>query len=150
MDKITQNLWITDIETLSTESTDRFDVVVSVCQDTVGENVGCQYEHVTLADDHESAEKWGGSCSYGTFREAVDVTLHHLRLGKTVLVHCHKGRNRSASVCTATLACARNCPYEIAFEVVKDARVIASPNEIMRKHGVRYVDENIVRMTEGI
>jgi predicted protein tyrosine phosphatase len=48
--QIAAHLTIADIDSVRREDTSSFDAVVSVCQDTAEDNVGCDYEHYKLAD----------------------------------------------------------------------------------------------------
>jgi protein-tyrosine phosphatase len=139
MDQITDQLWISDIQSVSESSTDHFDVVISTCQDTVEANVGCRYSHVPLADDIESEDEWGGDFSYRTFKEAVDKILSSLYNGDTVLVHCHRGRNRSVATSAAALAVYRGTTFIRELHSIQFYRPIADPNHIMRGYGKFYV-----------
>jgi protein-tyrosine phosphatase len=139
MDQITDRLWISDIDTVAESSTQRFDLVVSTCQDVVRENVGCQYMHFPLADDAQSACNWGGTTDYTTFESAAWAVIWALHGGATVLVHCHSGRNRSVSVSIAALALRNGWTYGEAFERVLEARPIASPDALMEQHARRFV-----------
>jgi protein-tyrosine phosphatase len=142
-DHIGYGLYISDIDSIPTSPNRNLDLVVSVCQDTVEDNVGCVYQHYPLADDPESQQNWGGSYHYDEFSAAADAVydaLCHPHI-ENVLVHCHKGRNRSAAVCAAALGRYAACPYHHALSLVEDARPIADPNEIMASHARHYIEQ---------
>ena len=144
MNHIDHGLWVSDIETVRTEPTQRFDLVVSVCQDTCQDNVGCTYMHYELADDDVSEDNWGGSCDYEMFRRAVVAVVKALDddFLEDILVHCHKGRNRSVAVCVAALAVYENTGHDAAFGKVGAARKCPNPNDLMKSHVKRYITEH--------
>lgn len=102
MNKIIDNLWITDIQTVAEESTEQFDMVISVCQDKAADNVSVPYVHFPLADGPDDS-RWGGDYSYGFFAAIVDFVVDQYNCGSKLLVHCHRGRSRSAAVCICTI-----------------------------------------------
>jgi len=143
MQEIDHGLWIADIDGVRTNSTSKFDIVVSVCQDKCTDNVGGQYEHYPLADDEVSKENWGGSLDYDLFAQAAESVVRALRddAVENVLVHCHAGRNRSASICAAALAVYEDSGYHEAFGKVGAARPIVNPNDLMKSHAERFIEE---------
>ena len=145
MQEIDHGLWISDIDAVKNQSTGRFDTVVSVCQDTYRENVSdsTPYHHFVMADDEVSEENWGGSCEYDVFAEAAECVVSALRddAVEHVLVHCHAGRNRSASVCTAALAVYEQSGYHEAFGKIGAARPIVNPNDLMKSHAERFIED---------
>lgn len=143
MNEITDNLWIADIQGAREKSTARFDLVVTVCQDSVADNIGCEYEHYELADDLPSEERWGGECSYELFSEAAETVVGALEEDKTVLVHCHVGRNRSVAVSSAALATVHGLDgFKPAFDMVRDARPIAQCTYRMADYAERFISEH--------
>lgn len=145
IDHIDHGLHITSIEALERSGTGRYDFIISVCQDTSPDNVSDEtpYRHFVLADDAESAARWGGSYDYRTFRYAAETALMALRSPEfeNVLVHCHVGKNRSAAVCTAAIGVYDDSTYPEAFETVQRARPMVDPNDIMRGHAHRFIVE---------
>jgi protein-tyrosine phosphatase len=139
MDQITDQLWISDIQSVAESETGHFDVVISTCQDTVEANIGCRYSHISLADDIESEDEWGGDCSYRTFRRAADQILSSLYNGDVVLVHCHRGRNRSVATSAAALAVFYGTTFSTELTHIQYHRPVADPNHIMRGYGKFYV-----------
>lgn len=134
-------LYISDIDTVAEESLpDGTDTVISTCQDTVRDNVPSEisYRHHTLADDMQSVERWGGSCDYPTFARAATDIKSALQRGETVVVHCHKGRNRSVATSAAAIGVVEgDAPSEIIVRI-QQHREIADPNDLMRSHAETY------------
>lgn len=138
MNEITDNIWISDIEAVRERSTDRFDRVVTVCQDNVADNVGCAYDHFPLTDgDPEGYVP--GDPSYEAFADAADTVYDAVCNDETVLVHCHAGRSRSVMVVTAVLARRRDLPYYDAVALVEDRNGIAQPSDLVREHAQQYI-----------
>jgi len=149
MQYLSRGLWVSDIDTLAENSIpDDVNTIISVCQDTCRDNItdDVSYEQVQLADDQQSAQRWGGQANYKTFEKAVDAVLNALNDGD-VLVHCHRGRNRSIAVCATTLAMKYNTDFDSVLTHVTGVRseysdVTACPNELMRSYGHKYVWAN--------
>lgn len=137
-------LHVGDIDALHENSTAKFDLVVSVCQDTAGDNVGCDYVHYPLADDEQSQDRWGGTTDYRVFSAACETTRMAREADEyeNVLVHCHSGQNRSVAVCAAVIGAMRDCTYDMALAMISDARPIANPNDLMESHAKRYIRES--------
>lgn len=144
-DEIWPNLYVGGISSVSEASSDQFDMVLSVCQDTRDENVGCVYDHVALADDDEAERNWGGDSSYEAFAEAVATLFAHLIDGQTVLVHCHSGQNRSVSVAVAAMCLYEKHQLGLDFDAdfmlrhIQIQRPVADPDEKMWSHVERMV-----------
>lgn len=145
IDHIDHGLWIADIDSVREHSTNRFDLVVSVCQDACPQNVADEtpYEHYPLADDAISEEKWGGSTDYALFSEAAESVRRTLNDDKIedILVHCHVGRNRSASICAAAIAVYEGTVYGGALAKIRNARPIVNPNDVMKFHAKRFIEK---------
>eukprot|EP01113_Clastostelium_recurvatum_P043321 TRINITY_DN7139_c0_g1_i2.p1 TRINITY_DN7139_c0_g1~~TRINITY_DN7139_c0_g1_i2.p1 ORF type:complete len:217 (-),score=7.85 TRINITY_DN7139_c0_g1_i2:116-712(-) len=62
-------------------------------------------------------------------RHATEYIHHAIQRGDTVLVHCRKGRSRSASIVIAYLMRYHNMTYDIALEHTRGRRPIIQPNE---------------------
>lgn len=140
MNEITEQLWVSDITSAWTAPAGRFDRVVTVCQDSIEDNVGCAYDHFELADG-VAGSTHGGECSYELFEAAADAVAEALRNDEVVLVHCHAGISRSTSVSAAALADVRDCTYTEAFETVKRNRPGARPAPVLRGYGFIYTDD---------
>jgi len=145
VNKITDKLFITEIDTVRFANKDKFDQILTVCQDCIYDNVSedTEYHCFNIADDKESAENWGGSYRYPRFEEAALTLLRGLRDDSisASLIHCHKGRNRSVAVCAAAMGVYYDITYGEAYERIRDARGIANPNDIMQMHAVRFIKE---------
>lgn len=141
MNRITEQLWISDIDTVDYLSVpDEIDIVISTCQDEVSEAVHCSYEHFRMADGTQ--DDCGGDASYEYFERTVDYVREQLQSGRNTLVHCHLGVSRSPAVCAAAIAAERGLSFEEALELVEDVRSKVNPNEDLRTHGRRYQSEN--------
>lgn len=145
MTQITDNLWISDIQSVREESTSQFETVVSVCQDRVSDNVGCDYRHENLADG--IYDTYGGDCTIETFSDGVEHVVVSLEQNRTTLVHCHAGISRSVSVSIAALATTTDIDPMEALEQIREHRPQANPNEILQKRIAEYLgDEEFAGM----
>jgi hypothetical protein len=142
MDRITDQLWISDISTVREQSDDRFDRVITVCQDSIIDNVGADtaYEYYCMADGE--IDSYGGNNSYSLFKRATDSLVSALENDETVLIHCHMGQSRSVSVAIAALA-----NYEVdhvrdVTEDIHDVRPSIGPDEHLWNHIERYCTED--------
>lgn len=141
MTRITDQIWIGDIQSVRQGSTSRYDSVVGVCQDDCSANVGCPYYHFNMADGVQEGHVPGDN-SYQLFESAVDQVVSLVEDGQTVLVHCHAGQSRSASVIISALARLENMTYEDARQYVADRRMI-HPDETLVGHTKQYISEHV-------
>lgn len=139
MDQINDRLWISDIRD-AREKTFDGDAVVTVCQDDISDNVGCDYAHFDLADG--PSDSCGGRCSYELFASAVDTVVRRVSNGQEVLVHCHMGQSRSASVCIAALGVLHGMSYEEGYARVRDARTIINPDETLVRFARKFIEDH--------
>jgi hypothetical protein len=141
IDHIGGGLYITDIDTLMVRNTSRYDAIVSVCQDTCRDNVSddVPYGHVELADDRHSVERWGGSCSFSTFSEAVRTAREMWAEHDHLVVHCHAGKNRSGAVCATVWADYHHMDFFPALYDVQRARDIVDPDPMLCDYGQRWL-----------
>jgi len=137
MDKIIEQLWVTDIKGVREQSTKQFDRVVTVCQDEVSDNVGCAYNFFNISDGEGP---WPGDSSYEAMEEAIDCIVDALNDGERVLVHCHAGHSRSVMACTAALAVTEGIGFDRAFWKVRAAREGAKPSDTVRFNAQKYVN----------
>lgn len=138
--QITDLLWVGDIQDVREGPTDQFDRIVTVCQDEVRDNVGCEYNWFNMSDGPHNA--YGGDSSYETFAEAAETVLDAMRAGETVLVHCHAGQSRSVSVAAAALAVLTNRSIEAGFNSVWEGRGRTHPDDLLYDHAERFVLRN--------
>lgn len=139
MNRIRDNLWVTDISTIRTEGVDA-DTVVTVCQDEVSDNVGCDYEHFNMADGE--AEGYGGECSYRIFREAATRVVRSVENGNKTVVHCHMGQSRAPSVATAAVGVLDDKRFDVAYATVEDGRPQTGPNMTLLDFAKEYIEKN--------
>lgn len=140
MYEICDGLWISDIQAVQEESTGHFDRVVTVCQDDVSDNVGCRYNHFSMADG--PACGYGGDCSYELFHEAALTVLGSIAYGETVLVHCHMGQSRSVSVSIAALAAYHGWDYRSTYDMVEKYHPQIYPDSLLVEHAKKFIDES--------
>lgn len=136
MDNIINGLWIGDIQDVREQSTERFDRVITVCQDEVSDNVGCDYQHFNMSEGE--TDSYGGSSNFVLFRDATEAVVDALENDETVLVHCHVGRSRSASVCIAAIGRHYDMSYGDAYNTVSDTRYI-QPDPTLVQHAKTFI-----------
>lgn len=142
MNQITEHLWIGDIRDAQTVPLDDYDIerVITICQDSVEDNVGCEYEHFSFQD---------GPHDYELFKDATDAVLAALRNEEITFVHCHAGQSRSVMACTAALAVYEDTSFDQAFWKVRSARGTVHPSNELRLSATRYVTRHYVNQRNG-
>lgn len=133
-------LWISDISAVREQDTSRFDRVVTTCQDSVADNVGCSYEHYNMADGE--VDMYGGKCNYAVVEQAADAVYDALVDGETVLCHCHMGQSRSVSVSIAVLGRLLDLERYEARDLVEEYRPQAHPDMDLFDYAGRYIEEH--------
>lgn len=136
--RVHDQLRIANIAFVRRESFDA-DRVITVCQEPVVENVSTAYEYYKL-DDGES--DYGGECSYELFSQAAGSLVDSLQRGEDVMIHCHRGRSRSASVAIAALGVHDGMSWDDTYAVVQHRRPCIDPDGMLEKFGRRFVREN--------
>lgn len=141
MDEISDGIWISDIQDVQQQSTKQFDAVVTICQDDVGDNIGCGYYYYPLSDGPPLPNAHNpGEFAYELFEDATETILRHVRAGDDVLVHCHAGRSRSVTAVAAALATIHDSTFESALTTVGEARSIPiDPSPKIRDFGAEFV-----------
>lgn len=134
-------LYVGDIQDVDSGDTSMFDRVISVCQDDRSDNVSCEYSHYCLADGPDQQGHNPGEYSYELLSQAIGEVISARIQRETVLVHCHMGRSRSATVAIAALAVLQGMSWDDAFEHAKNQRSIIDPGEQLIEDGKRYVTE---------
>lgn len=142
MNKITNNIWVGDILDAREGDTSRFDRVISVCQDTTEDNVGCAFEHFPLTDGEPQGHN-PGDPSYEAFANAVDCVYEAVGSGETVLVHCHAGRSRSVTVVACVLARRDGLSFREATKLVSERNGYIHPSPQIANHGQEYIEEYV-------
>lgn len=139
MNEVIPDLWIADIEDVREQSLD-CDHVVTVCQDEVSDNVGCQYSFYCMSDGPDN--EYGGDHSYELWVEAVEDVLQSYIEGNEIVVHCHMGRSRSASVCVAVVGVLCRFRYSEARSEVSESRYIQMDRHLA-DHVRRFLGERL-------
>lgn len=134
-------LYIGDIQDVREGDTSKFDTVVGVCQDDCSENVGGDYEHFSLRDG--PYDSYGrGEFKYELLSDAIDAVLSARIRRDTVLIHCHAGQSRSATVAIAAMAVLEGMTWDDAYNHAVDKRPIINPNMRLVDWGKQYVEEH--------
>lgn len=136
-------LHVTNITEARTMDKAGFDRVITVCQDSIEDNVLDErvYSHYCMSDGRpEVEEQYGGSCEYELFAEAADELHDALSSGETVLIHCHQGTSRSVSVATASLGRLLEEPRSETLGVIHYYRPRNSyPDKLLMDHANKYI-----------
>ncbi len=139
-------LHITNITEARTMEKTPLDRVITVCQDSIEDNVSdnIEYSHYCMSDGRtEVEEKYGGSCEYELFEEAANELYHALADGETVLIHCHAGKSRSVSVATAALGRLLDLTRSEALDLVHYYRATSHyPDMTLMDHTSDYISEH--------
>lgn len=133
-------IYVGDIQDVREGSTDQFDRVIGVCQDDCSDNVGCPYEHFNLSDGPYDI-RGRGEYSYELLSEAIDAAVRARIQRETILIHCHAGQSRSATVAIATMVVVNGMSWDEAYNRATDARPIINPGPELVSDGQRYVHE---------
>jgi protein-tyrosine phosphatase len=139
VDKITDNLWISDIVSVEAEDTTRFDAVISTCPHSAEENVECLYIQYSISDG--PADTYGGTNKYETFSDAADSVYQLIMNNETVLVHCHSGVSRSVAVSAAALGRKESWRLNKCLEEINSKKTRVEPNNSLIRHAKRYIKE---------
>lgn len=131
---------ITRIREAQEWNKDSFDRVITVCQDSVEDNVSddMEYSYYCMSDGQAS---YGGDSSYELFREAADELHDALESGEKVLIHCHAGQSRSVAVSMAALALLLDIQRTEAYDIINTYRPQANPNMDLVDHVKMYLIE---------
>lgn len=141
MNKVSDQLWLTDITCVMTDDVAHFDLVLTVCEDNISELVGCDYEQIALPSATWCNSKADAPISSEKFAEAADILHRALADGETVLAHCHSGTSRSVAVAGAAFARHREINISEAFQLIEAARPSADPSEAYRAFAKEYASK---------
>lgn len=136
-------LYITNITEARTIEKDQFDRIITVCQDSIEDNVpdSCEYRFYEMSDGPDNT--YGGDHSYDLFKIAADSLYEGLEDGEKVLIHCHAGQSRSVSVATATLGRLLDMPLNEALELIHRYRIPHHyPDDLLLEHATQYIEEH--------
>ena len=135
-------LHIVDISDARTMDKSSFDGVVTVCQDSIADNVSedTAYNFFCMSDGPNNS--YGGDSSYRTFSRASNTVFKALHDGENVLLHCHMGQSRSVSVAVAALGRLLDMPRYEAFELVENYRPQAHPDQLLMGYAATYIEQH--------
>lgn len=138
--QITDTLSITSIAGVRRNSTQHFDKVLTVCQESVEDNVSVNYNDYCMSDGDDDYET--GECSFGIFERAANELYVDLSSNTKTLIHCHRGRSRSVSVAAAALGRLEEITDpDDALTQIEQHRTRADPNEQLRGYINQYIDK---------
>ena len=135
-------LYITDIRSACEEEKSHIDRVITVCQDSIEDNISDEqmYHHFCMADGPHNT--YGGDHSYKMFQRAANVLHSALEDGESVLIHCHMGQSRSVSVAVAALGRLLDINRTEAFDLVEYYRPQAHPDKLLIGHASTYIEQH--------
>ena len=134
-------LTIVDINTARLMPKDGFDRVITVCQESIEDNVSSKmtYNHYCMADGETT--KYGGSSSYELFERAANTLYNALASDEDVLIHCHRGRSRSVAVSIAALGRLLDIGRLTALELIHYYHPTSEPpDRLLMRHARTYID----------
>lgn len=142
MDEVYENLWIGDISDAQEESMGSrgISTVITVCQDSVEDNIGCDYHYYNMSDGPDN--KYGGDHGYSIYSQASNRLYDSIRNGDKVLIHCHRGRSRSVSVAAGVIGRLEGTSADDALSTIKNSRPEANPDELLMEHARTYVEDS--------
>lgn len=141
IDQVYDQLWIGNIRAAQTHSMSEFDVVITVCQDSVEDHIpnDATYHFFEMSDGPDNA--YGGRSDYEFFSEAASTVLGHLEDGDDIFVHCHAGQSRSASVSIAALGVYHELSYYEVYNNVESQRPQIHPDSLLEQHAKQFIEE---------
>lgn len=143
MDQVYENIWIGDIsDAREISMKDKgISTVITVCQDSVADNIGCQYYFFEMSDGPDN--RYGGDHSYSMYSEAADTLYESVNNNDKTLIHCHKGQSRSVSVVVGVMGRIEGLTAETALSRIKQKRTQADPDELLLDHAEKYINSHI-------
>lgn len=142
-------LHITNITEARTIDKSGIDRVITVCQDSIEDNVSdeCVYSYHRMSDGPDNA--YGGYHSYYMFEQAADELYEALAAGEAVLIHCHHGTSRSVSVASAALGRLLDVRRSQAIDIIHYYRPRPSfPDRLLMSHATEYIEAHTGRSDE--
>lgn len=143
INQVHEQLWIANIDGARRVEKSQFDAVITVCQDSIEENVpdDIAYYHFNMADGQSVADIYGGRFDYEFFEQAASAIESHLENGDSILCHCHNGVSRSVSTSIAALSSYEDTTYNEMYNQVKQSRGQIHPDNMLREHAKQYIGE---------
>lgn len=141
LDRVHQQLTISNISAARTEPMYDYDAVITVCQDSIEDHIPeeVEYHFFEMADGPDC--RYGGRHDYQYFEYAARTILRHLEEGDTLLVHCHRGRSRSVSTSIAALSVYEETSYEDMQWTVKSRRPHINPDSLLADHAKKFIKQ---------
>lgn len=140
MSRITDRLRITDFDTACQVDVNSVDCVITVCQDTLEEEIdtgAVKYHQYDLADGKRDVER-GGECTFQLFERGADTLRAALTNDLETLIHCHAGISRSVSVSAAVLSVLNGQCVSASLEQIREKRRRGHPIERLRDYAKLY------------
>jgi protein-tyrosine phosphatase len=136
-------LHITNITEACQMPKDDLDRVITVCQDSIKDNVPESVEYSFYCMSDGPANEYGGNHSYAMFAEAADELYEALTTDETVLIHCHAGQSRSVSVATAVVGRMLDLSRSDALDLIHRYRITQHyPDRLLMDHASQYISEH--------
>lgn len=127
--EIRDDLYISDLESAE-QYGDEFEHVITLSQDPHDHTT----QFVPLFDDETNTQE--------DFDRAVAVTLKAMREDGDVLVHCHAGISRSATVLITALAHEKESTFEAEYDTVWEAKPSIAPHPELRKQALDFLSDD--------
>jgi len=147
MDEVLPGLWIGDLTAATDEALLReknIHSVLSTMRGKVDVARGFRHVHVDL-DDTEVAD------ALALFPQCIDFVEGELAKGRGVLVHCHLGMSRSATIVAAYLMYTQKHDAQTALGIIKKVRPVIEPNPgFLRQLDVFYQASYVVSNTNKV
>lgn len=135
VDRVSESLWVSGINPVYSDTgtvVDKFDVVVSVCQDGLRDERKVDTINCAIAETANQQDRIGGEKRYEVFAEAASRVNQRLDAGRDVLLHCHAGVNRSIGVASAVIAHQQDIAVSEAISHIQEIRSRANPRNYTR------------------
>lgn len=139
MNKVSEQLWLTDISHAMTDDVAHFDLVLTVCEDDISDLIDCDHKQIALPPATRYSSKASAPVSTDEFAEAADTLYRALTDNKTVLTHCRSGTSRSVAVASAAFVRHRETDFDEALQLIEEARPSANPSEAYRSFAKDYI-----------
>lgn len=136
-------LYISNITSAIQEPTGQFDRIITVCQNSIEDNVSDEQEYSFYCLSDGNNDYHEGECTYELFEQATEELYEALSDGETVLIHCHAGQSRSVSVATAALGQLLELSRSDALELVHYYRPVHQyPEMILMDFAKEYINKH--------